>query len=326
SVFDELTNVVWPSLAGRELPAYRDEIRPFLTEVEELLPEGDAEAEVVAHHAARCAMELAIVDCRLRSAGVSLGEALGPVRNEIIYNGMLPTGNMKYARQIVKIMRQVGVFQVKVKVGDPADLDRVRLLKEVLGDEGTILADANGAWSFDEAREAISALGELGVVLIEQPLARGPVEELAELRKAVSVPIMVDESLVTLGDAHELIAAEACDVFNVRLSKCGGLGRSLEFIDLARGAGLDWQLGCHVGETAVLSAAGRALGLSVDDPLFVEGSVGEWLLEEDLTSPPVQLGPGGRASALTGPGLGIDVLEDRLERYGVQTRRLEVGS
>ena len=160
------------------------------------------------------------------------------------------------------------------------------------------------------------------MALMEQPLPRGPVSELAALRAATSIPIMTDESLVTLEDARILIESEACDVFNVRLSKCGGLGRSLEFIELARSGGLDWQLGAHVRETGILSAVGRALALSVTDSLFVEGSIGEWLLQEDLCAPPVQFGPDSYGEPLSGPGLGIEVLEERVARYAVRTVRL----
>ncbi len=133
---------------------------------------------------------------------------------------------------------------------------------------------------------------------------------------------MVDESLVSLQDAAELIEAQACDIFNVRLSKCGGLGRSLRFIELARAAGLKWQLGAHVGETALLSAVGRAVALAHGDPIFVEGSIGEWLLVEDLSSPSVQFGQGGVAGPLAGPGLGVEVIEERVRKYAAETRRL----
>ena len=322
SVFKEVEEVLWPSVAGRDLPDYNGDFLALVRGIQDLLPDSEGAGALVAHHAARCAVELALLDCQLRRSGASLGAALAPVRTELHYNGMLPTGDPKLARQVAKLMASMGLQAIKVKVGDGDDLARIHQLRGIVGEGTTLLADANGAWSLDEALEVIPQLAAAGVAVIEQPLPRGPVEELAELRRAVSLPIMVDESLVTLSDARELIAAEACDIFNVRLSKCGGIGRSLEFIDLARKAGLSWQLGCHVGETAILSAAGRAVALSVDDPIFVEGSIGEWLLEEDLTSPPVQLAERGRAVGLEGPGLGIDVLQERVERYGVRTSHL----
>ena len=71
------------------------------------------------------------------------------------------------------------------------------------------------------------------------------------------MPIMLDESLCGMVDAEEAIAGGLCDLFNIRLSKCGGFIPSLRLVQVARRHGLGCQLGCQVGETAILSAAGR---------------------------------------------------------------------
>jgi L-alanine-DL-glutamate epimerase-like enolase superfamily enzyme len=324
SVWTEITQVLWPALVAAEVPDYEGDLRAFLLDVDSILPDSPPLGHLVAHHAARCAVELAVLDCALRRAGVGLLEALGARRSQVRYNGMLPTGDAKLGRMILNLMQDLALPAVKVKLGDGDDTGRLKMLKEVLGDDVQILADVNGVWSIDEARSADPMLVAAGLTLLEQPLPRGPAAELAELRASIQTPIMVDESLVTLADARNLIDAGACDVFNVRLSKCGGLGRSLSFIELARAAGLRWQLGAHVGETAILSAVGRALALSVDDAMYVEGSIGEWLLEEDLTSPAVQFGHGGYAGPLEGPGFGIEVREERVARHTIQWVELGV--
>ena len=90
------------------------------------------------------------------------------------------------------------------------------------------------------------------------------------LRQATPVPIMVDESLVTRADAAALIAAKAADFFNVRISKCGGIARSLAIASEALAAGLGVQVGSQVGETAILSAAGRHLGAALPVVAFVD--------------------------------------------------------
>jgi L-alanine-DL-glutamate epimerase-like enolase superfamily enzyme len=322
SVLRELSEVVWPVLASRDVPNFDGDLRAFLKELDDFLPESPGDGEVVAHHAARCAVELALVDCQLRRAGVGLCDALGVARPRVKYNGMLPTGSPKAARFALGLMKNLEIQTVKVKVGDEGEAARIEMVREILGEEVRVLADVNGIWTETEAKAADERFRKLGVALMEQPLPRGPVSELAALRAATSIPIMTDESLVTLEDARSLIESEACDVFNVRLSKCGGLARSLEFIELARSGGLDWQLGAHVGETGILSAVGRALALSVTDSLFVEGSIGEWLLQEDLCVPPVQFGPDSYGEPLSGPGLGIEILEERVARYAVRTVRL----
>jgi muconate cycloisomerase len=322
SVFTELSEVLWPAAAAADIPDYTGDLPAFLAALDQILPDSPASGDLIAHHAARCAVELAILDCQLRRAGVGLGQALGTRRERVRYNGMLPTGDIKLGKMIVGLMKEVGVPAVKVKVGDGDDAGRLAMLKQALGSDVQVLADANGVWTVEQAQAADPALVAAGLILLEQPLPRGPASELAALRDSIETPIMVDESLVTLADARALIAAGGCDVFNVRISKCGGLGRSLAFIDLARAAGIGWQLGAHVGETAILSAVGRALALSVDDSLFVEGSVGEWLLVEDLTSPAVQFGPGGYAGPLEGEGFGIEVLQERVQRYTAEQLEL----
>ena len=128
---------------------------------------------------------------------------------------------------------------------------------------------------------------------------------------------MADESIVTLADARALINTDACDFFNLRLSKCGGLSRTLRVARMAEANGIRLQVGCQVGETAILSAAARHLVAYLESVAFVEGSYGTLLLEEDVSREPVHFGHGGRASLLKGQGLGVNVREEVLERRAV---------
>jgi muconate cycloisomerase len=168
----------------------------------------------------------------------------------------------------------------------------------------------------------LTAVAHLGIAAVEQPLPRGPVEGLARLRQAVPVPIMVDESLVTRTDAEALIAARAADFFNVRVSKCGGIARSRALASVALAARVGVQVGSQVGETAILSAAGRHLAAALPAVEFVEGSFGTLLLAEDVSLESVRFGYRGEAPILTGPGLGIRVVEERLRRRAVTVREL----
>jgi muconate cycloisomerase len=134
---------------------------------------------------------------------------------------------------------------------------------------------------------------------------------------------VADESLVTLADAEALIAAEAVDYLNVRVSKCGGLSRSLGIARRAAAAGIGVQVGSQVGETAILSAAGRHLAAHLPQVAFVEGSYGTLLLTEDVSAESVRFGHRGAAPLLSGPGLGVHVLEERLRKYA--RRVVELG-
>jgi L-Ala-D/L-Glu epimerase len=204
---------------------------------------------------------------------------------------------------------------VKVKVSGDDDVKRVRIVRETMGPDVSIRIDANAAWNFDQAVSTIRALKPFGVVSVEQPLQRSTLAETAMLRRLVSVPLMADESLVTMRDAEKLIEAKAFDFFNIRISKCGGLARSQRLAKLAAQNGVGLQVGSQVGEIAILSAAGRHLAASVDTIEFVEGSYGTMLLAEDVTNDPVRFGYRGEAPVFRGLGSGITVLEDRLRKY-----------
>jgi muconate cycloisomerase len=308
-----LRDALWPAVAGRALPAV--EPPADWGAVDRLLPlEGPAGAR--GPGAARAALELAMLDCVLRRAGRGLGELLPPRRTTVVYGGVIAGGSVAAAERQAHWWRLAAVRDVKVKVGFPADVERVRAVRAVLGPEVSLRLDANGAWATPaRALRALGALAPLGVALVEQPLPRGPAAELATLRAASPVPIMVDESLVVPEDAEALIAAGAADYANVRVSKHGGLARALLIARRAAAAGLGVQVGCHVGETAILAAAGRHLAAALDAVAFVEGSFGSLLLVEDVGADPVRFGHRGRAPVLHGPGLGVAVVEARLRRY-----------
>ncbi|HTI51051.1 MAG TPA: enolase C-terminal domain-like protein, partial [Planctomycetaceae bacterium] len=108
-----------------------------------------------------------------------------------------------------------------------------------------------------------------------------------------------------------------CDLFNIRLSKCGGLIQSLKLAALAHGAGLSYQLGCQVGETGILSAAGRHFACSVAGIRYLEGSFDKFLVRERLTVEDITFGYRGYAPALAGPGLGVHIDRSALARVSL---------
>jgi L-Ala-D/L-Glu epimerase / N-acetyl-D-glutamate racemase len=316
TMLDHLRCELWPRVAHREVPRACD-----LEALAAFIPETSL-AGAIAPHASRAALELAVLDCALRRAGRPLATLLPPRRSRVTYSGVITAGPIARAVQHARQMRSIGLHNVKVKVGFDDDIARVTAVREALGHDASLRLDANGAWSFDRAVHVLNAVAPLGIAAVEQPLPRGPVDDLARLRRATPVPIMADESLVTPADAEALIAGEAVDFFNIRISKCGGLARSLAIAERAAKAGVGVQVGSQVGETAILSAAGRHLAAALPTVAFVEGSFGTLLLAEDVSVESVRFGHRGEASLLTGPGLGIRVVEERLRRRTVAVHEL----
>lgn len=318
-VLRHLQEVLWPRLAGSELPVPTSagELSRLLALLSELIPVRGDET-VVAYNASRSALELAVVDCALRTSGLSLGDCLPPQRQTVTYSGVITAGSVDGTRKRARQMKVMGLTCVKVKVGMGEDLGRLQAIREVMGPAVGLRIDANGAWSVDEAVVALERMAPFRLEAVEQPIPRGDPTELAMLRWRSPIPIMVDESLVTEADADALIAANACQLFNIRISKCGGLGPSLAIAERAQKAGIQIQVGSQVGETAILSAAGRHVAAWLPKVAFVEGSFGGLLLAQDVSRESVSFGFGGEAAILKGPGLGIEVLEERLRKYARQ--------
>jgi L-Ala-D/L-Glu epimerase len=310
-----MQEVLWPAIAKRSFPELPigDDAPGALAAVGEALPDRPADG-VRAWSSARCAFELALLDCLLKRQSRSLATLLPPRRPQVVYSGVITAGTPEKAVEHAQRFALFGITQLKVKIGDGQDAERVGAVRAAVGPKASLRVDANGAFDVPGALAALKALAPFGLDSVEQPIGAGAADELARLRQDSPVPVMVDESLVTVADAEALIAAGACDFFNLRLSKNGGLGRTLQIAARARAAGLRLQVGAQVGETAILSAAGRHLAAHLD-PTFVEGSYGTLLLTEDVARDPVAFGHGGRGALLTGPGLGVKIDDARLAKY-----------
>lgn len=316
SCLHHIENCLWPVIKTTDFQQLVPSQDPAesLAAVNTALPEL-ASVGVIAWHAARSAAELALIDCLLRRQQQSLGALLPPKRPTINYSGVITSSSVETAVQHAKRLVYLGIRQLKVKVGGADDEPRVAAIREAVGNEVSLRLDANGAYSVDGAIETLKRLERCRIDSVEQPIPRGDPAQLAKVKRGTAIPIMADESLVTIDDANALIEHDACDFFNLRLSKCGGLYRTLHLARLALKAGKRLQLGCQVGETAILSAAGRHLAAYVDALEFVEGSYGTLLLKEDVGRDNIHFGNGGRAPVLRGAGLGITVDEARLETY-----------
>ena len=274
--------------------------------------------DVVAWNAAFCAVELALLDWSLRSLNCSLADFLPPARQEVVYSGVISSDNPGEAAVLAKRMIKFGLQHLKIKVGTPDDIARVAAVRQAVGPEVGLRADANGAWSADDAIAQLKLLTRFNLQAIEQPVAAGDLAGMKKVRDQSGVAVMADESLVTIEQAHELIDRRACDYFNIRLSKNGGVTGSLAIAKLAQHAGIKIQVGAQVGETAILSAAGRTFAAHLPALAFAEGSFGTWLLSEDVAFEDVSFGYAGIAPLLQSRGLSVTVKDETLERLAVE--------
>jgi muconate cycloisomerase len=325
---DSAINLVKRGDLASQLDACRDFSAAAALAERVQLPAVDNDDRRCRGNAARCAVELAVLD----AYGKHFGKPISAMTQLLAPDVYAPTDWVRYSgaitsaskplkiRLAVMAMKLYRFRHVKVKVGIAGqdDVYRLGFISRKLGIKVELRVDANEAWKPDDAVDRIRALEPFGITSVEQPVAHADVTCLADVRKQVRVPIMHDESLCSMVDAERALAQQTCDLFNIRLSKCGGFVPSLRLVQFALRNGLGYQLGCQVGETAILSAAGRHFATSVSAARCHEGSYDHFLVREALATKDVSFRWGGWARALPGPGLGIEVDPQALERVTVR--------
>ena len=268
--------------------------------------------------AAFCALETALLDAAGRTWNMPVAELIGPkLRTSLEYSAVVPMLSLEKMGQLFQLVKGIGMRFIKLKVGTDSDLETLRLARDALGDEVDIRVDANSAWTPAEAIDRLREMQPYRISAVEQPVAKADFAGLKQVREAIQIPVIADESLCNEDDARRLIDLKACQGFNIRLSKCGGPGTATRIRQMAEKAGVLCQLGCQVGETSILSAAGRHFALTVPHLSYVEGSYSPYLLARDVVVNPVVFNGGGLACELPGPGLGIEVSLSALDELAV---------
>jgi L-alanine-DL-glutamate epimerase-like enolase superfamily enzyme len=195
-----------------------------------------------------------------------------------------------------KVREAAGYPILKVKVGTPRDREVLEAIRAE-SPAATIRVDANTGWTLKQALAALPMLGEMGVELIEQPLAPSDLDGLRTLRAQSPIPIVADESCVGLLDIPRL--AGVVDGINIKLAKCGSLREALRMVHAARAHGMLVMLGCMVETTVGVAAAVQLAPLC--DYLDLDGAA---LLENDPFAGPGIEGD-GRIRFNAEPGLGV---------------------
>jgi len=293
------------------------------------LPPQEGDDRKIVGNAARCAAELAMLDAFGRSFGRSLSEvaarpefaSIYEPRKKVKYTGAITTKGKWKGRIYAWAWRFVDPADVKIKVGMPGcdDVKRLKTFRRIMPSL-KFRIDANEAWTAATAAERIRELEPFGISLVEQPVKHEEVGSLKEIRKGIQSPVMLDESLCSMVDAERAVAGGWCDVFNIRLSKCGGFLPSLRLAAYAKANSLKCQLGSHPGESSILTAAGRHFACSVGGLVALEGSFDAFLLKSRLTREDLTFSKfGAWAHALGGPGLGVRIDAAALDAVTLET-------
>jgi muconate cycloisomerase len=266
---------------------------------------------------AKAGIEMALWDILGKALGTPVYTLLGgKVRDRIPLSYSVPFGEpaamAEYARERVR----EGHRTVKVKVGSEAarDIEAVRRVREAVGSGVRLRVDANMAWpTAKEAIRLIRAMEPWDLELVEQPLPPRELDAMAEVRRAIGVPLMADESIRTPRDAMEVIRRGAADIANVYVTEAGGLLNASRIFTLCEAAGMPCMIG-SMPEFGIGTAAQIHLGVAMPNLGPDSDTCGVLYHAEDLLTHPLRI-EGGFAYPPEGPGLGVSVDMDVLERW-----------
>jgi L-alanine-DL-glutamate epimerase-like enolase superfamily enzyme len=263
--------------------------------------------------AAWCAIELAILEMLAIESRVTLEEllALPRLAGRFQYTAVLGDMGRDAFQATAAQYRRQGFADFKVKLSGRQDRDREKIAV-LRGWPGVrVRVDANNLWrTADEAIAFLAAL-DYPFYAVEEPIGPGEYGELARIANRLGCRVILDESLLRASQIDLLADDADAWIVNLRVSKMGGLLRSLEVVQAARHAGIGVIVGAQVGETSLLTRAALAVAQASRDILIAqEGAFGTLLLERDVCDPPLMFGAGGvlevsAYSALQRPGFGV---------------------
>lgn len=267
---------------------------------------------------AKCAVETALVDALGKRNWLTASELLGGR-----FHDRLPvawtfasgdTGSDIDEAEEMLAKRRHNIFKLKIGRGDPQqNITHVAAIKRALGDRASVRVDVNQAWSETVASRCLPLLRDAGVDLIEQPVALRNTKGLARLARETSVAIMADEALSGPETAFQLAQSAAADVFSLKIAQSGGLFATVKVAAIAEAAGIDLYGGTML-EGGIGTVASAQLFSTFPRLEWGTELFGPLLLTEEILEEPLEYGEFS-LKVPTGPGLGISIDEDRLNRF-----------
>jgi L-alanine-DL-glutamate epimerase-like enolase superfamily enzyme/pimeloyl-ACP methyl ester carboxylesterase len=251
-----------------------------------------------------CAIEMAVLDLLARERGCTVEKLLGLDGRTGYghYTAVLGDDEAwKYTTLVDQyLIRGLRDFKIKLSGNLERDVEKIDLLKTLSAQHHVplprIRLDANNLWKdrCDEAIAYTQALGIGSVFAMEEPVRARHIEDISRFSTATGLPVILDESLCTLDDLCMFKNAPGHFIANIKMSRLGGLIRALRMIDEIKKLGWPIIVGCHVGETSLLTRAALVASSAAGDSLVAhEGAFGDYLVEREPTEPMLRFGRDG---------------------------------
>ena len=279
--------------------------------LEERLSEIDR--AIAGNYTMKSAFDMALYDLLAKKAGMPLYKLLGGSNNREISTDMtISIGAPEKVAKDALAFKNAGFPAIKVKLGTTtkADVARIKAIREAVGDDYPIRIDANQGWNTVTAINTLQALSKFNIEHCEEPVPKWNNREMVRVRENSPIPIMADESVFDHHDAFRLAAMGACDYFNIKFSKSGGIYNALKINMIAESAGIKCQVGCMSESRYALTALMHFVLASKNVVHFDMDS--SLMLDADPVTGGIQYQGKGKWILEDAPGIGAGFDEDFL--------------
>jgi len=266
------------------------------------------ESLIYGNSSIKSAIDLAIHDIAAKAQNVPLYEFLGGEINKKIYTdytvSLMPVEKMVTDALDIK-QRGFSIMKVKLGGGGPLDVERIKAIREAVGNEMKIRIDANQGWAVQEAIDTLKGLAPFDIEYCEEPISRYDFLQLKRVRNESPILIMADESISDHHDAQNLIALNSCDYFNLKLGKSSGLVNAQKIIKVAEASNMKMQIGGFL-ESKLLCTANCHLAFTSDYVTFFDFD-SPLFIEQDPVIGGMQYQADWQITLPDSPGLGLEV-------------------
>ncbi len=303
-----LRDFLIPAVLGRRIGA-----------VGEVLP---LWVKVRGHNMAKAGLESALWDALAKEQGISLAKALGGTRDRVPVGVSvgLQASPEALVRKVAAHLAE-GYKRIKLKIAPGRDVALVKAVRREFPDI-LLQVDANSAFALDDVG-IFRAMDDERLLLIEQPLGYEDIYDHAKLQRELKTPICLDESIHSAADARAAVELGSCRVINIKPGRVGGFSESKAIHDFCAGAGIPvWHGGML--ESGIGRAGNVALASLPNFTLPGDISASRRYFKQDIVEPEFVIDKDSMMAVPVGPGIGVEVLADRLEKVTVRRQEFKI--